>query len=91
MIRPVDIVPDRVIQSQLGRSTHPPGFSSNVKICSVVYIILVLIVLILLLMHIWVDLQVLEIWDLGSTLKSRQAKLGQVQLRQAKLSQAKPS
>jgi hypothetical protein len=28
-------------------------------------------------MRIWVNLQVLEIWDFGSTLKSRQAKLSQ--------------
>jgi hypothetical protein len=75
--RVVPIVPDRVIWSQLARSTCTPGFSSSVKICIAVYIILVLFVLFLLVMRIWVDLQVLKIWDLGSTLKSGQAKLSQ--------------
>ncbi len=49
----------------------------NVKTCIAVYIILVLLLLFLLVMRIWVNLQVLEIWDFGSTLKSRQAKLSQ--------------
>jgi hypothetical protein len=68
-------VPDRVIRSQLARPTRLPGFNSSVKICIAVYIILVLSVLVLLVMHILVDLQVLQIWDFVSTLKSRQAKL----------------
>jgi hypothetical protein len=59
------------------RLTYPPGFSSNVKICIAVYIIYVLLVLFLLVMRIWVDLQVLKIWDFGYALKSRQAKLSQ--------------
>jgi hypothetical protein len=67
-----NVVPDRVIQSQLARSTRPPGFNLSVKICIAVYIILVLFVL-LLVMHIWVDLQVLQIWDFGSTLKSKKS------------------
>jgi hypothetical protein len=45
------------------------------------YIISVLFVLFLLVMRILVDLQVLKIWDLGSTLISKHAKP----------SQAKPS
>ncbi len=57
----VDIIPDKVIRSQLARSTCPPGFSSNVKICIAVYIILVIFVLFLLVMHIWVNLKVLKI------------------------------
>ncbi len=35
------------------------------------YIIYVLFVLCLLVMRIWIDLQVFEIWDFGSTLKSK--------------------
>ncbi len=72
---------ERVIRSQLARPTCLLGFSYNVKICVAVNIFSVLFVLFLLVMRIWVDLQVLEIWDFGSTLKSRQAKP----------SQAKPS
>jgi hypothetical protein len=68
---------DKVIWSQLATSTHQPGFHLNVKNCVYVYIILVIFVLFLLVMCIWVDLQVLEIWDFGSTLKYRQAKLSQ--------------
>ncbi len=72
---------EKVIQIQLARSTCPPGFSSNVIISITMCIILVLFVLFLPVICIWVDLQVPEIWDFGSTLKSRQAAL----------SQAKPS
>jgi hypothetical protein len=60
--------------SQLARLTLPPGFSSNVKLFITVYIVSVLFVLFFLVMHIWIDLQVLKIWDLGSTLKSGRAK-----------------
>ncbi len=45
-------VPDRVIRSQLARSTRLPGFTSNVKRFITVYIILVLFVLFLLVLRI---------------------------------------
>ncbi len=74
-------VPDRVIRSQLARSTCLPEFNLSGKICIDVCIILGLFVLFLLVLCIWVDLQVLKIYDFGPTDKSRQAKL----------SKAKPS
>jgi hypothetical protein len=43
------------------------------------YIISVLFVLFMLVMCIRIDLQVLKIWDFGSTLKSRGAKPSQVE------------
>jgi hypothetical protein len=75
------IATEKVIQIQLAKSTCPPGFSLNVIISITMCIILVLFVLFLPVICIWVDLQVPEIWDFGSTLKSRQATL----------SRAKPS
>jgi hypothetical protein len=74
----VDIsVPDRGIRSQVASSTRLSGFKSKVKICVAMYIILVLFVLFLLVMCIWGDLQVLEIWDSGSTFNSGHAKPSQ--------------
>ncbi len=65
---------DRDIRSQLARQTHLLAFIPDVKSCIVMYIISVLFVLFLLVMCIWIDLQVLQIWDFGSTFKSRRAK-----------------
>jgi hypothetical protein len=74
-------VPGRVIRSQQARLTLPPGLVWMEKLCIDMCVVSVLFVLCLLVMHIWIDSQVLMIWDFGSTLKSGQAKP----------SQAKPS
>jgi hypothetical protein len=58
----------------LASSTRLLGFTSNVISCIAVYTISVPFVLFLLVMCIWIDLQVLKIWDFGSTFKSRRVK-----------------
>jgi hypothetical protein len=73
----------------MARPTRPPGFSLNVKLCIGVYIVSVLLlccyscllfVLFLLVMRIWIDLQVLKIWEFGSTLESRRVNPSQDKL-----------
>jgi hypothetical protein len=47
------------------------------KLCIAMCVVSVLFVILLLVMRIWIDSQVLKIWDFGSTLKSGQVKPSQ--------------
>ncbi len=60
-----------IVPEPAGQATLSARVWAKCKIYFAVYIILVLFVLFLLEMGIWLDLQVLEIWDFVTTLESR--------------------
>ncbi len=76
LYHPPNPIPERVTRSQFARPTRLPEFNPDIKYVSPCPWFL-LFVLVLLVMCIWLDLPVFKIWGLGSTLRSRQAKLGQ--------------